>query len=224
LKTDEHIHRDIKAELQWESRLRGSAIEVRVHNGYVTLTGSTDSYPKRTYAEKAARRVSGVTGVANELEVKITVGNRRDDTDIKQAVENAITWNSAIDENRIKVTVDNGWVTLEGNVSWDYQRTKARLLAEDTVGVAGVTNLVRVQANAPTPAEVLKSISEAFKRNFYLNPDHIKVEVDGTRAILTGEVRTVLEKEAAENAAWSAPGITEVENRLQINLGNAFAA
>lgn len=224
MKTDEQIQQDIKAELQWESRLRGSDIQVRVHNGYVTLIGSTDSYPKKTYAEKAARRVSGVKAVVNELEVKISAGSRRDDTDIKQAVENAITWNSAIDENKIIVTVNNGWVTLEGNVTWDYQRSKARLLAEDTVGVAGVTNLVSVLPTAPTPAEVLKSIADAFKRNFYLNPDQIKVKMDGSRAVLTGEVRTLLEKEAAENAAWSAPGITEVENQLQVNFGKAFAA
>jgi len=220
---DEEIERDIRAELQWESRLSGSDIKVAVHNGHITLTGTTDSYPKKLNAERAVRRVAGVKAVFNDIEVRIPAMSRRSDGDIKRAVENAITWNSAIDENKIKVTVEDGWVTLEGNVSWDYQRSKARLLAEDIIGVIGVTNLVKVMPSAPTSAEVLKNIAAAFKRNFYLNPDRIKVEVSGSKAILTGVVRTLPEKSAAEEAAWSAPGITEVDNKLDVNHSEIFA-
>jgi len=223
MKSDEEITRDINAELQWESRLDGSEVKVDVNKGHVTLTGTTDSYPKKVNAESAVRRVTGVVSVDNELQVKISPQAKKSDPEIKRAVVNAITWNSAIDENNIEVTVQNGLVTLEGEVTWDYQRSKARLLAEDTIGVVGVVNLIKVISPLSASKEIEEKIYAALKRNFYLNPVRIKVEVMGNKAVLSGEVRTLAEKSAAENVAWSAPGITKVENKLEINYRHMLA-
>jgi osmotically-inducible protein OsmY len=217
MQTDEEIKRAIVDELEWDARLGDLNIYVDVNKGQVTLNGSVASYPKKLSAERAVRNVEGVRGVDNELEVLLPAMHRRTDAEIKRAIENAITWNSSIDENKIKVTVNNGKVLLEGNVNWEYQRSKARLLAADTIGVIDIANLLNVEPDVSAPEEVLEKIIEAYRRNYYLDPDQIKVEVIGSRVILSGEVHTLAEKYAAQNIAWSARGITEVENHLEVH-------
>lgn len=216
MRTDAEIKQEIVDELEWEARLHGLNIFVDVNHGQVTLNGTVTSYPKKMDAERAVRSVEGVRGVDNELEVKIAAIDRRSDEEIRHAIENAITWNSPIDENKIKVTVREGKVLLEGNVNWEYQRSKARLLAGDILGVTDVTNLLNVEPDVPAPSEVLQKIIEAYRRHYYLDPDKIKVEVLGSKVILSGEVHTLAEKYAAQNIAWSARGITEVQNNLEV--------
>jgi osmotically-inducible protein OsmY len=142
MKTDSEIERDVTHELEWESRYTNLQVNVDVKNGCVTLSGVVDSYPKKIEAERAAMRVGGIIWVNNNVVVKIA--DKRSDAEIKMAAINAIKWNTTIDENEIEVKVENGWITLEGIVTWEYQKSKARNLAEDVIGVIGVTNLINV--------------------------------------------------------------------------------
>lgn len=223
MRTDQQIQEDVIAELQWDSRLSDARISVTVINGDTALAGTVDSYPKKLNAERAARRVPGVKSVSNNLEVIIPESQKRPDSEIERSVLNAITWNSSIDGNKIFVTVRSGKVTLEGSVAWEYQRSKARLLAEDITGVVGVTNLLTVEPVVPTPAQIREMINAAFRRNSYLKPEKIKVQVNENKVILIGQVRTLVEKKCAEAAAWSAPGITHVDNRLDVNYSEMLA-
>jgi osmotically-inducible protein OsmY len=217
MRTDQDIQKDVISELQWDSRLSDAVLAADVRNGDVELSGRVDSYPKKLNAERAARRVAGVRSVSNTIEVIIPDEQRRPDSEIERSVFNAITWNSSINGQHIFVTVSNGRVTLEGSVGWEYQRSKARLLAEDISGVVSVTNLLTIQPAAATPAEIREKINGAFRRNSYLRPEKIQVQVEGSKVILSGQVRTLVEKKCAEEAAWSAPGITDVDNRLDVN-------
>jgi osmotically-inducible protein OsmY len=156
MKTDGETKREIEIEIQKELRLEGSDIICKVSNGQVTLIGTTDSYPKKSYAEKAAKKVPEVKSVRNNMEVKISGVHKRSDAEIKEAVRNIIFWNSEIDGSKITITVKSGIVTLEGTVSWEYQRTRAKLLAEDTAGVVKVNNLIKVIPPLPINKEIKK--------------------------------------------------------------------
>lgn len=223
MKTDEQIKADVEAELQWDSRLQESNILVEVTNGHLVLKGSVTAYPKKINAEKAVRRVAGVKSVENELEVLIPDGHKRTDKEIEEVVRNIIKWNSSIDESKIKVEVKDGWVTLDGEVEWEYQRSKARILAEDSMGVTGVTNLIKIGSPGPHPSGVEDKIRNALNRNQYLDSSKIEIQVHNGKVILTGEVRSLAEKGAAETAAWCAKGITQVVNRLTVNFPEAVA-
>lgn len=220
MKTDAEIYKDLNEELNWDARLSGTSIQIDIKDGHVVLSGSADSYPKKVRAEEAARRIAGVKSVANDLKVVIPIASKRPDPEIKKAVFNAIKWNSSVQEDKIKVEVREGWVSLSGNVDWQYQRSKARLLAEDITGVIGVINLITVDSSSASSQDVKDKINAALKRNFYLNSNKINVEVDFGKAVLTGHVRTLAEKKAAESAAWSAPGISQVINELVIDYSD----
>lgn len=223
MKTDLEIQKDVTDELKWDARLNGANIHIDVKDGHVILSGSIDSYPKKIRAEEAVRRITGVKSVGNDLKVVIPLASKRTDAEIKKAVSGSIKWNSSVQEDKIKIEVKDGWVSLSGNVDWQYQRSKARLLAEDITGVVGVVNLIIVDSSAASSQDVKDKINAALKRNYYLNTNKINVEVDNGRAILTGLVRTLAEKNAAETAAWSAPGITSVVNELVIDYSEALA-
>ncbi len=218
MKTDFEIQKEIREELKWDSMLNGSTLEVEVIDGHVTLRGSIDSYPRKIQAELSAVRIRGVKSLSNELKIKIPSGSKRADSDIKKGVLDVIKWNSSIKENKIKAHVNCGWVTLEGSVDWEYQRSKARLLAEDITGVVGVTNLINVASTFASSTEVKEEINAALKRNSFLKTEKIEVDVENGKAILSGEVRTLGEKMVAESATWSAPGITEVVNELVVDF------
>jgi osmotically-inducible protein OsmY len=221
MRTDAQIEKEVKEELAWESRVNGAYIEVEVHQGIVNLSGSIDSLSRKHDAEMAAARVHGVTEVINNLEVKIPEATRRNDAEIERAILNAIIWNSSIDESKIMIKVKKGWVTLEGEVPWEYQKSRARLLAADKHGVTGITNLIKVTPSS-APHDAKEKIKAALKRNHLIDAARINVKVAGSKAILSGEVRSVDEKSAVELLAWSAPGITEVDNRLVVNLTEIF--
>lgn len=223
MKTDLEIQRDVMEELLWSPLLKASEIGVAVKNGVVTLSGTVDSYAKKLEAESAAKKVAGVMAVAENIEVKISQLGKRNDTEIAQAILNALKWHSAVQEDKIKMKVEDGWVTLEGNVEWEFQKNAAKNAIENLFGVRGITNLIKV---TPTIAanDISRKINTAFHRSATVDADRIEIEVIGNKVILSGKVRSYAEKKDAENAAWLAPGISHVENNLQIDLGTTAVA
>jgi osmotically-inducible protein OsmY len=223
MRTDSEIQKDAEDELRWDARIKGNEIKVSVKSGHLTLSGNVDAYIKKIDAEKATMRVAGVISVSNELLIKIPESHRRTDSEIEKTVLDAIKWNAAIEAGKIKVNAKDGWVTLEGTVEWEYQRSRARTLAEDITGVNGVTNLIEVVSTFVSSPDVKSKIDAALKRNYYFAANNIMVRVEGSRAILSGKVHTLAEKAAAETAAWSAPGVSQVENNIEISYEEIFA-
>jgi osmotically-inducible protein OsmY len=181
----------------------------------VTLTGWVDSYLKKWTAEDIAHRVAGVKAVANDLEVKLST--ERTDADVAAAAVRAIEWDAFIPSDRVEVTVSKGWVTLRGEVEWQYQRQDAERVVRRLAGVKGVTNLITVKPRV-SASELKRKIEDALVRNAELDANRITVEVQGSKAILKGTVRSWAEREEAERVAWSAPGITSVDNRITLEV------
>jgi osmotically-inducible protein OsmY len=216
-RTDEQIQRDVLAELKWDARVQPNEIGVAVKDGIVTLIGWVDSFTKRWAAEEAARRVRGVKAVANDIEVKLPISAERTDADIAAAAVHALEWDAMIPNDQVKVTVSKGWVTLDGEVNWQFERDDAERVVRRLTGVKGVTNLIRVKSR-PTPSELKQKIEDALVRSAETDAERITVEVQGSKVILKGTVRAWAEKQEAERVAWSAPGVTSVDNRITISL------
>jgi osmotically-inducible protein OsmY len=206
-------------ELAWDARVQPNEIGVAVKDGIVTLSGHVESYPKKWAAEEAAHRVKGVKAVVNEIEVRLVPGFERTDEDIAAAVLRALEWDAMVPTDRVKVTVSKGWITLDGEVEWQYQREDAERAARRITGVRGVTNLISVKPRVkPAPQELKKRIEDALVRSAQTDAERIQVEVHGSKVTLKGTVRSWSEKKEAELAAWSAPGVTEVDNRIVIGI------
>ena len=216
MKTDNEILKDVQDELKWDPYLSSSEIGVSVKNGIVTLTGIVDSYWKKLAAENAAKKISGVMAVVQKIEVKLSAVGKRTDTDIAQAIQNAFRWSVLVPKDKIKVKVEDGWVSLEGDVEWEYQKNAARKSVEKLEGVIGVTNNIRVVSKV-TPGEIKKKIKSAFVRSASVDSDRIDVEVDGGTVTLSGKVRSWAERDEAEREAWLAPGVTKVKNEIEID-------
>ena len=213
--TDEEIQKDVLAELKWDAQVQPNEIGVSVKDGVVTLTGWVDSYLKKWAAEDAAHRVGGVKAVANDIEVKLF--SERTDADIAEAAVRALQWDASVPADKIQVTVSKGWVTLKGEVNWNFEKQDAERVVRRLTGVKGVSNLITVKPST-TPSELKKRIEDALVRNAKVEANKITVEVQGGKAILKGAVRAWVEKEEAERVAWLAPGVTSVENRITVEV------
>jgi osmotically-inducible protein OsmY len=214
-RTDEDIQRDVLSELEWDARLQPNEIGVAVKDGIVTLTGWADSLIKKWAAEEAALRVRGVKGVANEIELRLPIDAERLDADIAAAALRALKWDAAIPEDKVTVTVSRGWVTLEGEVDFLYQRVDAEWAVRRLMGVRGVTNLLSVKPGVSLP-DLRQKIREALVRSATIDAQRITVDVQGSKVVLSGTVRSWAERAQAERVAHSAPGVTTVENRIVV--------
>ncbi|HET9440032.1 MAG TPA: BON domain-containing protein [Longimicrobiales bacterium] len=208
------LKRLVEEELEWEPSIDAAGIGVEVsEEGVVTLTGHVRSYTERLAAEKAAKKVRGVVAVANDIEVRLL--GKRDDTTIAETSAHALFVNVNVPDDRIQVVANDGWLTLEGEVDWEYQRRAAEKCVRELTGVRGVTNFIHVTPRIK-PIEIREKIRAAFERNALVDADRVQVIIDDTRVILSGSVQSWQERTEAERQAWAAPGVTAVENKLRV--------
>jgi osmotically-inducible protein OsmY len=213
---DGDIRRKVIAELDWDPSIDASAVGVAVKDGVVTLSGSIASYWQKKEAERVTKRVAGVKAVAEDLTIKLPGAAARSDADIAQSVVTGLRFNVAVPHDRIQVMVENGWVTLEGEAEWQYQKSVAESAVKYLLGVKGVTNSISIKPRV-SAADVKAKIESAFARRAQLNAKQITVESSDNKVILRGSVHSWDEKDQAEQAAWGAPGVTKVENDVIVS-------
>lgn len=216
------LQRELLEELEWEPRLDASRIEVTVaHDGVVSLTGLVRSYAAKVAAERAVKRVKGVHVVINDLDVQLPMLHERTDTAIGEAVVRALEWDVLVPHDKIRTRVSDGWVRLEGEVDWNYQRTAAEEAVHRLTGVKGVTNLVTVLPQAAsedvkTREDVKAAIEAALRRSAEVEAQNIEVATQHGKVVLRGRVHSWAERDAVEAAAWAAPGVATLDDRLQV--------
>ena len=215
MRSDSDIKRDVEAELRYDPDIDATDIAVAVKEGIVTLTGFVRSYAQKRQAETDAKRVAGVVGIANNIEVRLPIINRRPDPEIARDVVAGLQTELPYTSDKIKVTVSEGWVKLEGDLEWHFQRERAEEAARRVKGVKGVINSIKLIPRV-APVEIKQKIEEALKRNAVLDAKRITVETDGSAVILKGTVKSWTEREEAERAAWTAPGVTQVEDQIRV--------
>lgn len=215
MKTDSQLKRDVMDELAWDPAVSANAIGVAVKDGVVTLSGHLDTFAEKVAVQRAVRRVTGVRAMAIELDVKLAPQHQRSDTEIAAAAEHALRWNIVVPADRVRATVEQGWVQLTGEVDWDYQRQAAYKSVRSLTGVVGVSNEITLRQRT-TPADLAQRIEEALKRQALREAHRVQVTVENGTVTLKGSVHSWQERDAAQGAAWSAPGVRDVVNQLTL--------
>ena len=216
MKSDENLQKDVQDALKWEPQLRAAEIGVIAKNGIVTLTGTVDNYYKKSEAENAAKKVSGVKAIVEKIEIKTPDSKSINDNYIAEKILNVFKSDFSIPDEKIKLKVEKGWVTLEGNVNWNYQKEAAKNAVIDLMGVRGVTNNIMTRTNR-NDAIKKTAIEKAIHNNAALEHDHIEVSVNNNDVNLSGLVASFFEKEEAERIAWKTPGVWSVDNEIGVD-------
>lgn len=214
MKTDADLKRDVEAELAWDPAVRSTDVGVSVKQGVVTLSGHIGTYAEKYAIQRALRRVPGVKAIAIELDVTLAPNHRRSDTEIALAIEHALKWNTVVPD-KITVTVDKGWVTLQGEVEWDYQRRSVEDAVRHLMGVVGISNDIAIKPRV-APTDIEKRIASALQRQLERELKRIEVKIEGSTVTLKGSVNSWHERDAAQGVAWQAPGVRAVINELRI--------
>jgi osmotically-inducible protein OsmY len=215
MKTNEELQKDVLEAINWEPLLNASEIGVIVNDGVVTLTGIVDSYAKKEEAENAAKSVAGVKVVVEKIDVRLDkISGKKDDKEIADDLIKVVKWNSQIPKEKIRAKVEEGWVTLEGEVEWNYQREAAYDIAKYQYGVKGVTNNISIIINKDQIER--ETIERAFRRNLFLDDSNITVEVSDNNVTLKGVVPSWMQKDKAEKIAWKAHGVQDINNQLKV--------
>lgn len=217
MKSDKQLQQDVMDDLRWDPSIDASKVGVAVTNGVITLTGSVPSYFQKQNTERVVKRVAGVRAVANDIEVRLPNSTERNDSDVAQAALHALKWDTSVPDENVKVSVTKGWVTLEGNVDWNYQRESCEKVIEKLIGVKGVTNRLVVAPHIKSK-DVKNEIKAALHRYAELEARNIDVDSADSTVTLRGQVRSWAERKEAETAAWMAPGVTQVKNELIVSV------
>jgi osmotically-inducible protein OsmY len=216
MKTNEELQRDVQNAIKWEPLLNAAEIGVTAKDGVVTLSGHVNSYNKKMEAEDAAKKVTGVKALVENIEIKFTGIGTKDDAEIANEVLNALTWHWEFASKNVKVKVENGWVTLDGQLEWNYQKEAAKKSISNLAGVKGIYNNIKVESKTNDEIEK-EDIINALERNWSINDEDIKVKVSGNRVTLSGNVDSYYQKDEAGRIAWNAPGVWSVDNELVID-------
>ena len=216
-KTDSQLQRDVIEELRWDAAVGPAEIGVAARNGVITLSGHVDTFAKRYAAVRAAERVAGVRAIADEVTVILPSSLKRTDTDLAHTVASTLKWDVQVPDDKVKARIEDGWVWLEGEVDWQYQSESAEKAVRNLTGVRGVTNLLQV-TKRPTVPDVTQRIESALKRHAELDAKKIRVETSDGHVTLRGTVRSYAEREDAKHAAWSAPGVSKVDDELVVHV------
>lgn len=216
MKTDAELKKDVLAELLWDPLVPEAKIGVAVNEGVVTLSGHLETYAEKVAAKRAAERVAGVKAIAVELTVIPAGAHQRNDTEIATAIEHVLAWNTSVPQNQVKVMVEKGWVTLGGELDWNFQRRAVERMIRPLKGVIGITDNIRLK-ELPVPGNIANRIQEALTRQATREAQRIEIQIDGSVVTLRGRVHSWAERNAAEGATWSAPGVSRVSNQLVIS-------
>jgi len=215
MKTDAELKKDVVDELNWDPAVVSTAIGVAVKDGVVTVSGHLDNYAQKFAVEHALRRVHGVKAIAMELDVKLSPQHKRSDTEIAAAAEQALNWSALLPADKIRLTVENGLVTLQGQLDWEYERQSVEKAMRPLLGVVGINNQITLKPR-PVPADITNRIIDALRRQALHEAKRVQIDVDGSTVTLHGQVHSWRERNAVQAAAWAAPGVQSVNNELRV--------